>query len=78
MTDRGKVLRDRKREGSLKGKKEKRERGDVPGVSGRTGPLSTTLEEERRKNKGLAWKQGKERERERMMTEGEEEEERLR
>lgn len=36
------------------------------GVSGRTGPLSTTLEEEEiKKIKELPWKQGKETERER-------------
>lgn len=39
----------RERERSLKVKREKTERGDVPGVSGRTGPPSTTLEEQRRK-----------------------------
>lgn len=52
-----------------------RDRGDVPGVSGRTGPLSATLEEQsRRKNKsGLETGQRETEE----TTEGAEEEERL-
>ncbi len=49
------------------------------GVSGRTGPLSTTLEEQRgEKRKDWPGNRGeREREREREMTEGEEEEEKL-
>lgn len=43
--------REKERERSLKGKIEKIARGDVLGVSGRTGPLSTTLEEQRRRKK---------------------------
>lgn len=56
--------REKERERSLKGKIEKIERGDVPGVSGRTGPLSTTLEEHRRTKNKSGLKTGQ-RERER-------------
>lgn len=67
----------RERERSLKVKREKTERGDVPGVSGRTGPPSTTLEEQRRKKIKDGPGNRAKRETEREMTEGEEEEERL-